>query len=645
MRTLAIDIETYSDRSIGDTGAFAYADSPEFSILLFAYAFDDDPVRVVDLAQGEILPEEVRFALCDPNVLKTAFNANFETTCLRKVTEIDISQWECTAVLAAMLGIPGYLEGAGVALGLPADKQKLSTGRTLIRYFCMPCKATQTNGGRTRNMPYHDPEKWVLFKEYCARDVEAEREIRKRIKVYQHIHYEHRLWWLDQEIEARGVRIDRELVENAVLFDDRNREELEAEAVRLTGLDNPNSVSQLKAWLEAEDDSLNVDSLNKESVPALIEATKNQTIRRVLELREKMAKTSIKKYKAMLKSAASDGRVHGLLQFYGANRTGRWAGRIVQVQNLPRNKSKAIETARVVVKSGDFELFQMLFDNTSDMLSQLIRTAFIPEYGKMLVADFSAIEARVIAWLADEKWKLDVFRSHGKIYEASASQMFHVPLEDVTKDLRQKGKVAELALGYGGGKPALINSGALKMGIAEEELPSIVKAWRKSNPAICKLWADIETAAIAALKEKREIFSHGIAFELEKDALFITLPSGRSLAYFQPQLTVDGYGRDALTYMGVNQTTRKWERATTYGGKLVENIVQAIARDCLAVFMLRLQRMHYQIVFHVHDEVILEGIADADLPQVLDVMKQAIPWAQDLPLKGDGFVTEYYKKD
>lgn len=402
-------------------------------------------------------------------------------------------------------------------------------------------------------------------------------EIRRRLKEYRHIRYEHKLWWLDQEITSRGVLIDRKLVKNAVQFDNRNREELETEAIRLTSLDNPNSVSQLKAWLEAEDDNLTVESLDKKSVPSLIEATDNKTIRRVLELRKMLSKTSVKKYTAMLDALASDGRVHGLLQFYGANRTGRWAGRLVQVQNLPRNKTKALETARSIVKSGDFELFQMIFDNPSDVLSQLIRTAFIPENGKMLVADFSAIEARVIAWLAGERWRLEVFRSHGKIYEASAAQMFHIPLEDVTKDLRQKGKVAELALGYGGGKGALINMGALEMGLDEEELPGIVKAWRKSNPAICKLWADIETAAIASLKEKREIFSHGIAFDLEKDALFITLPSGRSLAYFQPQLTIDGYGRDALAYMGVNQTTRKWERATTYGGKLVENIVQAIA--------------------------------------------------------------------
>lgn len=636
MQTLAIDIETFSDRSIKEAGAFAYADSPQFSILLFAYAFGDDPVRVVDLARGERLPDDVRRALTDPKILKTAFNANFEMTCLGKFLPIDCAQWECTAVLAAMLGLPGTLEGAGLALGLPEDKQKLATGKALIRYFCTP-------GRSGRNLPEKDPEKWKLFKEYCARDVEAEREIRTRVKAYRHIGYERKLWQLDQEITKRGVLVDRELASNAVAFDRLNREELEAEAVRLTGLKNPNSVAQLKAWLEEED--LSVTSLNKEGLSALMESTDSETVKRVLTLRKMMSKTSIKKYTAMLRAIASDGRAHGLLQFYGANRTGRWAGRLIQVQNLPRNRIKSLETARTLVKSGDYALFRMIYDDPAEILSQLIRTAFIPASGSMLVADFSAIEARVIAWLAGEGWRLKVFRSHGKIYEASASQMFHVPLEEVSKDLRQKGKVAELALGYGGGKGALINMGALNMGLSEGELPGIVQAWRRANPAICKLWREMENAAIAALKTSGKQAVRGTVFEVEQEALFVRLPSGRCLAYFRPELSVDGCGREVVTYMGVNQNTRKWERTATYGGKWVENIVQAIARDCLAEFMLRLAERGYRIVFHVHDEVILEGAGKEDLGPVLDLMREPVPWAPDLPLKGEGFLTDYYKKD
>ena len=648
MRILSIDIETYSSVDLVKSGVYPYTEAPDFEILLFAYAWDDGPVEVIDLTEVEDLPEDVMNALTDPSVIKTAFNANFERTCIAKHFDIecDPAQWQCTAVHAAYLGLPGNLDGVAKCLKLEAQKD--TKGKNLIKYFSVPCKPTKANGGRTRNLPHHDPEKWQQFIEYNRQDVEVERAIRKKLERYPVPEFEHRLWCLDQKIVDRGVMLDAELVEQAIKGDTAFHKQREDEAKALTGLENPNSVAQLKKWLEDEH-NVNVTSLSKDNVAALIEQTENEDVKRVLRLRQEMSKTSVKKYQAMQRVRCQDGRARGLIQFYGANRTGRWAGRLVQVQNLPRNYLPDLALARELVRSGDHETLEMLYDNIPDVLSQLIRTAFIPSPGhRLIVSDFSAIEARVIAWLAGEKWRLDVFNSHGKIYEASASQMFGVPIEQITKgsDLRQRGKVAELALGYQGGVGALKQMGALDMGLTEEELPELVQTWRGANPNIVQFWYDVERAALTAVREKRKVpLRHGIAFLHEAGMMRIKLPSGRHLTYVRPKIGKNKFGKDAISYEGVGDQG-KWMRLDTYGGKLVENIVQAVARDCLAVAMMRVADAGYPIVMHVHDELVVDAPHGfGSLTEVETIMSQPIEWAPDLPLKAEGFETDFYMKD
>jgi len=647
MAILSIDIETYSGVDLTKSGVYAYTEAPDFEILLFGYAFDDGPVEIVDLASGEGLPAEVFEALTDPTTIKTAFNANFERTCLAKHFNKPMppEQWRCTQAHALTLGLPIRLEDVAKALKL--KHQKDNAGKALIRYFSIPCKPTKANGRRTRNLPEHASEKWEQFKAYCRQDVEVERAIRERLLQYPM--QEQKLWELDQRINDTGVRIDPVLVKNAIACDTIYQEKLLAEATRLTGLDNPNSVSQLKKWLKEAVD-LEVESLNKESVPELLKQTKSNTVKRVLELRQELAKTSVKKYQAMERAKCRDDRIRGLLQFYGANRTGRWAGRLVQVQNLPQNKLKDLDLARNLLLTGQYDALELLFDSVPVVLSQLIRTAFIPSPGcRFVVADFSAIEARVIAWLAGEKWRMDVFNSHGKIYEASAAQMFKVPVESITKDnpLRQKGKIAELALGYQGSKGALITMGALNMGLTEEELPGLVTTWRQANPAIVQYWSDVESAALEAVRGKTTTgLPRGLAFSYESGILFIRLPSGRRLAYVKPKIEVEErFNKKGLTYEGYEQG--KWSRLKTYGGKLVENIIQATARDCLAEAMLLLDAAGYRIVMHVHDEVVME-VPNNDphaLEDACEIMGQPIEWAPGLPLRADGFECNYYRKD
>ena len=652
MTLLAIDIETYSSIDLTARGVYAYTEAEDFEILLFGYAFDDEPVRVIDFAKQEELPPEVLFSLNDPAVIKTAFNANFETTCLSKYfSGINADQWQCTSVLAATLGFPHNLDG--VAKVLKLEQQKDAIGKSLIRLFSIPCKPRTANlfeKAATRNLPEHDPEKWELFKKYCAQDVEVEREIRKKLERFQILEEEHRIWQLDQKINDTGVKVDKVLVSKAIECDTSYQQRLVEEALKLTGLDNPKSVSQLKAWLY-EVEGLEVDSLNKETVPELLKETESATVHRMLELRRDMAKTSVKKYQKMEMTLCLDERVRGLFQFYGANRTGRWAGRLVQVQNLPQNKLKDLDLARELLRSGDYETLELLFESVPNVLSQLIRTAFIPSEGcTLMVADFSAIEARVIAWLAGEKWRMNVFNGHGKIYEASAAQMFKVPIESIgkTSPLRQKGKISELALGYQGAKGALITMGALKMGLEESELPGLVTAWRQANPNIVQLWYDVENAAIRAVEGKTSAsIQLGINFSYESGFLFITLPSGRRLAYVKPRIEVEErFNKSGITYEGMDQTTKQWCRLKTYGGKLVENIVQAIARDCLRDSMLRLDAAGYRIVMHVHDEVILDApIGKGTLEEACAIMGQPLDWAPGLPLRADGYETPYYKKD
>ena len=647
-RTLSIDIETYSSVDLIKSGVYAYTEAPDFEILLFAYSFDEDPVQIVDFAQGEKLSKQVLEALTDPQVTKTAFNANFERTCLAKYfsTPMPPEQWECSSVHALTLGLPNNL--GGVAKALKLQVQKDAAGKVLIRYFSIPCKPTKANGGRTRNLPEHDLEKWENFKAYCIRDVEVEKEIKDKLKNFPVPKQEWKLWQLDQKINDTGVLVDSDMVGNAITCDLLNQERITQDAVDLTGLDNPKSVSQLKEWL-SETAGIEVESLNKKAIPELLKQTTDEDVIQVLELRQAMSKTSVKKYEAIKRSVGKDLRVRGLFQFYGANRTGRWAGRLVQVQNLPQNKIIDLDLARELLKSGNYDAMGLLFESVPGILSQLIRTAFIPSPGnRFIVADFSAIEARVIAWLAEEKWRLDVFQTHGKIYEASASQMFNVPIESITKGnpLRQKGKVAELALGYQGAQGALVQMGALDMGLMEEELPGLVKTWRNSNQKIVQLWGDVERAAIEAVKNKTTVkLHHHITFSYEAGMLFIKLPSGRRLAYVKPRIEKEEkFNKDSITYEGLEQG--KWSRLKTYGGKLVENIVQAIARDCLAESMLKLAFEGYQIVMHVHDEVILDVPKTLDvMDEVVDIMGQPISWAPGLPLRADAYETDYYKKD
>lgn len=649
IKTLAIDIETYSPVDLGKSGVYPYCEHPDFEILLFAYSFDNEPVKCVDFAQGETLPEEVSAALIDPSVTKTAFNANFERVCIGQFLfmELPIEQWECTMIKSAMLGLPLALGVVAKVLNL--EQEKMSIGKALIRYFSMPCKPTKTNGERTRNLPKHDIEKWDLFKSYCIRDVEVETAIRKKIAFFQIPDQEQSLYILDQTINDRGVCLDMQMVNNAIEMDGIYNTKLCSQATDLTSLDNPNSVSQLKQWI-SEEMGEDVASLSKETIPELLKNTSNEDVIKVLRIRQEMAKTSIKKYEAMEKAVCRDGRVRGLLQFYGANRTGRWAGRLVQVQNLPQNHLYDLDLARKLVRENDLDLVELLFGNVPDVLSQLIRTAFVAKEGHtFVVADFSAIEARVIAWLAGEKWRLEVFNTHGKIYEASAAAMFGVPIETVTKGspLRQKGKVSELALGYQGGPGALIQMGALKMGLSEDELQPLVDAWRNSNTAIVRFWNEVGFAAMDAVENKTTVsIRYGIKFEYRHGTLFIQLPSGRKLSYIRPQIDRNKFGKKALKYEGMNQTTKQWSIQDTYGGKLVENIVQAVARDCLAYSMLNLEKEGYPIIMHIHDEVVIEIDKNTDcMDDVCRIMGQPIPWAKGLPLRADGYVTPYYKKD
>ena len=650
IKVLNIDIETFSSVDITSCGLYKYAEADDFKILLFAYACDDRPVQCVDIASGETLPQHILDALVDPAVLKTAFNATFERVCIGAALGITlpVEQWECTMVRSAMLGLPLSLAQVGKVLKL--EDQKMTEGKALIKYFSCPCKATKVNGGRERNLPEHAPEKWETFKAYCIRDVEVERGIRNKTKGFAIPASEKELYCIDQRINDRGVLVDLDLVGNAIRMDAVYKGQLNVEAARLSGLDNPNSVAQLKTWL-ANATGAEVTSLNKKDIPDIIKGTDCAVVERMMRIRQEMGKTSTKKYEAMANAACEDGRIRGLLQFYGASRTGRWAGRLVQVQNLPQNHINDLDYARQLLIAGDLDMLDMMFGNVPDTLSQLIRTAFIAKSGHtFLVCDFSAIEARVIAWLANEQWRLDVFRTHGKIYEASASMMFHVPVDEITKTdpRRQKGKIAELALGYQGGMGALKTMGGEKMGLSESEMTEIVDNWRTANKAIVQLWQAVESCACQCIKTKEpKTMSVGcdIKFTHSMGALMIELPSGRSLCYPRPGIATNRWGKETISYEGLNQTTKQWTTLETYGGKLVENIVQAIARDCLAVTIVRLEKAGFPIVFHVHDEVIIEARPDQTLEAVEAIFKQPVPWAKGLPLKGAGYTTPYYLKD
>lgn len=659
MHHLSIDLETYGSVPIAKAGAQKYIQSPDFEILLFAYSLDGGDVQIIDLAQGELLPQWLASALSDPQYIKHAYNASFEWGCLSKfMGTLPIDQWCCTMFHGLYCGYTAGLDATGKALGLPADKQKLSTGKALIRYFCVPCAPTKTNGGRTRNYPRHDPAKWALFKEYCIGDVTTEMEILHRLENFPVPPELEKQWQTDVLINARGVAVDMDMVRGALWIGETTRDQLTEEAVTLSGLDNPNSVKQLMQWLEEELDEELTD-LRKDTVSRLLNGNlTNDTARRMLEIRQELGKTSTKKYNAIEAAVCADGRVRGLLQFYGANRTGRWAGRLVQVQNLPRTYVEPLPLARDLVKRRETASLRALFGSVPDTLSQLIRTSFIAEPGNALVdADFSAIEARVISWLAGESWRLDVFRTHGKIYEASASQMFGVPLEQIKKGnpeyaLRQKGKVAELALGYQGSTGALIKMGALDMGLTEAELPDIVNRWRDANKRIRDLWYSMEAAAVQVIQTGQPVGLRSLVLAREMDAgnnldfLTIRLPSGRKLYYAHPSLGQNQWGKPSITYMGMDQTTKKWKLIETYGGKLVENCVQAIARDCLAEAIERLEAANYPVVFHVHDEVVVECAAErASLDDIAAIMGQPVSWAPDLPLGADGWVGAFYKKD
>lgn len=646
MRYLGIDIETYSSIDLAKCGVYAYASSGDFEILLFAYAFDDEPVRVIDIRSGEKLPKEIIDAIQAEEVIKTSFNANFERTCLSAYLKMYLSphSWRCSAVQCAMMGLPSDLEGAAEVLKL--DVQKMKEGRGLIRYFSKPYKF-DSYGRSSRNTPYTSQDKWKLFKEYCRNDVEVERHIRKKLEKYSIQGREQELWVLDQRINDEGIRVDYELVLKAMECDRDYKANAMDEAREITGLDNPGSVMQLKKWLG--DKGIHAESLSKKNVSVIADSAEGD-VERLLRLRLDMAKTSIKKYEAVKRSISKDGRVRGLFQFYGANRTGRWSGKLVQVQNLPQNKLKNIELAREIVKRGNFDELELLYESVPSVLSELIRTIFIPSPGhSLIIADSSAIEARILAFLAGEQWRMDVFSGDGKIYEASASKMFKVPIEEITKSspLRQKGKIAELALGYQGGANALITMGALDMGLKVEEIDSLFKAWRDSNSSIVKYWHDVESAAKNAVLRKVPVSVGSVKFHFENGILFITLPSGRRLSYIKPKLEKDKrFDRECLTYEGLEQSSRQWCRISTYGGKLTENIVQAVARDCLAEAMLRIDKAGYSIVMHVHDEIVIDAPNGfGSVEEVLSIMGQPIPWAKGLKLMAEGFGALFYRKD
>ena len=642
MKHLSIDIETRSSVDIGKAGLYKYAQSPDFQILLFAFQEDENPVEVVDLAQGEEIPEHAVRMLADPDVTKHAYNAAFEWYCLNRAGyQTPLEQWRCTMAHGLYCGYTAGLDATGKAIGLPQDKQKLAAGKALIRYFCVPCRPTKTNGNRTWNQPWHAKEKWELFKEYNRQDVVTERAILNRLEQFPMPEAEQKQWKMDVLMNAFGVRVDTELIKGDLYIDAVSTQELTEEAVRITGLGNPNSGAQLVPWLNTQCGKERFQDIQKATVADALDHREDypEDVQRMLEIRQQLGKTSIKKYVAMDTAKGEGDRVRGLTQYYGANRTGRWAGRMVQMQNLPRNYLKTLDYARDLVKDKNYAGLKLLYGNVPDTLSQLIRTAFIPSEGnKFVVSDFSAIEARVIAWLAGEQWVNEVFATHGKIYEATAAQMFGVPVDRIVKgnpeySLRQKGKVATLALGYQGGTSALIAMGALNMGLTEDELPDIVSRWRQANPRIRDLWYAVENAALAAMETARPQAIRGLIFALEGDLLYgqsfltVRLPSGRKLYYPKPFLKENQFGKQALHYYTVGQQTRKWEVASTYGGKMTENIVQAIARDCLAVTLERIYDRGLQTVFHVHDEVIIDAPMETTVEEICDLMAEPIPWA------------------
>lgn len=646
MKTLSIDIETYSDVQLPKTGVYRYCESDNFEILLFAYSIDSQPVQVVDLACGETIPEEIIAALENDTVIKWAFNAAFERICLSRFlgyptgTYLSPESWRCSMIWAATMGLPLSLEGVGAVLGL--EKQKLTEGKDLIKYFCQPCAATKANGGRTRNRPFHAPDKWKAFKRYNIRDVETEMGIQHKLRKFPVPDEVWAEYHIDQEINDRGVRLDMELVSQAIAMDTRSREELTAAMKDMTALENPNSVQQMKQWLS--DNGIETDSLDKKAVAELLKEAPDN-LADVLTLRQQLAKSSVRKYQAMEKTVCNDGRARGMFQFYGANRTGRFSGRNIQLQNLPQNHLPDLSEARSLVRSGDFDGVELLYEDVPDTLSQLIRTAFIPrENALFYVADFSAIEARVIAWFAGESWRQQVFEKGGDIYCASASQMFKVPVEKhgINGHLRQKGKIAELALGYGGSVGALKAMGALDMGLSEDELPALVDAWRQANPRIVEFWWAVDRAVMEAVKYKHTTTDYGLTFSCKSGILFITLPSGRKLAYVKPKIGTNKFGGSCITYEGVGGT-KKWERLDSYGPKFVENIVQATARDILCYAMKTLRSC--SIVMHIHDELVIEANPKVSLDAICEQMGRTPPWAKGLLLRADGYTTPFYKKD
>ena len=642
MKSLGIDLETFSSVDLLKCGVYRYASSPDFDILLFGYSVDGGDVQVVDLACGEEIPADIVAALSDDSVIKWSYNNNFERVCLSNYfgTWFEPGSWRCTMVWAAYLGLPRSLEDVGAVLGL--EKQKLSEGKELIRYFCTPCKPTKANGGRTRNLPEHDREKWERFKAYNLRDVEAEMQIQQRLAKFPVPEFVWEEYRQDQEINDRGIGVDMEMVRNAIVMDGRSKAELSAAMQELTELENPNSVQQMKQWLS--ENGVETDSLDKKAVVGLLKDAP-EPLKTVLTLRQQLAKSSVKKYQAMENAVCADSRAHGMFAFYGANRTGRFSGRIIQLQNLPQNHIPDLAQARELVKAGDFDALAILYEDIPDTLSQLIRTAFVPQDGrKFIVADFSAIEARVIAWIAGERWRLKVFEGGGDIYCASASQMFHVPVEKhgVNGHLRQKGKIAELALGYGGSVGALKSMGALEMGLAEEELQPLVSAWRDSNPNITEFWWAVDRAVKECIKKRMPTETHGIRFDYQSGMLFITLFFGRRLAYVKPRIGENQFGGESVTYMGVGGT-KKWERLESYGPKFVENIVQAVSRDILCYAMRTLRNC--SIVAHVHDEIIIEADRRMSVEAVCEQMGRTPPWAKGLLLRADGYSCEWYRKD
>lgn len=644
MKRMNIDIETYSEADLSKSGVYKYVDAPGFEVLLFGYSADGGPVKVISLAEGEELPQKIKEALLDDTVLKFAFNAQFERVCLEKYLGVHLAPdaWRCTMVASLYLGLPGSLAQVGAVLGV--EKKKLETGKDLIKFFSVPCKPTKTNGGRTRNLPEHDREKWQQFITYNARDVETEMDIMEKVARFPVPDFLWKQYAQDQRINDLGIELDMALVTQAIKCDEESRERYLKRAQELTGLENPNSPIQLKEWILSN--GVEMETLTKAEVASVME-TATGPVKEVLELRQLLSKSSVKKYLAMETCRCSDGRAHGLLQFYGANRTGRWAGRLVQVQNLPQNHIPDLAVARNLIKSGCFEAVELLYDSIPDTLSKLIRTAFVPREGcKFMVADFSAIEARVIAWLAGESWRQEVFRNNGDIYCASASQMFGVPVEKhgVNGELRQKGKIAELALGYGGGVGAMISMGAIDMGLAEEELQPIVDSWRQSNPAIVKLWWDVHRCVIKAVKDKQPQTYKCLTFEYQSGMLFIGLPSGRRLAYAKPSVYRNDYDRDEIAYMGVD-ATKKWGKINSYGPKFVENIIQAMSRDILAEAMERLEAAGYDIVMHVHDEAVIEAPRDAVLDDACRIMSKTPDWTPGLILNAAGYECEFYQKD